>query len=60
MNVDGDEKCGSTHKITLTPVLSKNYVPAIDDLFIKTNKKTNKSILSWSRFYSGQSDPHYP
>lgn len=26
-----------TNKITLTPVLPKNYVPAIDDSSIKTN-----------------------
>lgn len=49
MNVDGDETHEQwlyiTRKMTLTPVLSKNYVPAIDDLLIKTNKKTKLYLV---------------
>lgn len=50
----------NTNKITLTPVLSNNYVPAIDDSSITTNRKLKISTWLEQVFNSGRTQPHYP
>lgn len=53
----GDEEDRNTKqiKITLTPVLSKNYDPAIDDSSVN---KTIKLYLNGAK--RGWEQPHYP